>query len=546
MLKFLVHRDGGPAEGWPLAHAGIIASDGSTAPGEIRIAHGELTVIPKDPGTVSLEILFPLSESDANAKADRQLLLTTTLLPQRDRPYLLSLELARKQLMRFLNALEEWNLAMLPGDHAALRTFERAREDFSSALVSWRSVEGQGAQPDDPALVTAESKARQALIDASDAGELLVREAVGQGLKARADGSWFADAMARAERSIGRPAGKAIAVVKAPEAHGVTLAGVARVGCAVDPRVFAEPGQAALAKAADFVSVPMPWASVEPDEGKYQFATTDRWIEWAVRKAKLPVVVGPVLDFAPGMLPEWLFIWENDHETLRELVYEHMRQVVTRYRRTAQWWTLASALGVEGALSLRFEQIADLLRVASTVARKLHPQGRVQVEVVDPFALYAARSPRSVPPLLLGELIAQSGTHVDAIGLRVDLTDPGVAGAARDTMAFSEILDRYASLDRPVSVTFATCPSVPAKDEREQGSWDGPWSAETQAAWITQALAVAAAKPYVHSICWGLAQDTPKSTAGTGLVDAQGVSRPSLSALARLRESVRAGRQAEA
>ena len=285
---------------------------------------------------------------------------------------------------------------------------------------------------------------------------------------------------------------------------------------------------------------------MEPDEGKYQFATTDRWIEWAVRKAKLPVVVGPVLDFAPGKLPEWLFIWENDHETLRELVYEHMRQVVTRDRRTAQWWTLASALGVEGALSLRFEQIADLLRVAATVTRKLHPQGRVQIEIVDPFALYAARSPKSVPPLLIGELIAQSGTHVDAIGLRVDLSDPGVAGAARDTMAFSEILDRYAGLDRPISVTFAGCPSVPDEDERERGCWNGPWSPETQASWIDRALAMAAAKPYVHSICWGLAQDTPKSKAGTGLVDVQGEARPSLSALGRLRESVRAGRQADA
>jgi len=543
MLKFLVHREGGPADGWPLAHAGIVGADGATAPGEIRVQHGELLVLPKNPGPVSLEILFPLSQSDANAKADRELLLTTTLLPQRDRPYLLSLELARKQLMRFLNALEEWNLAMLPGDHEAVKTFERAREDFSSALVSWRSVEGHGAEPDDPALVTAEAKARRALIDASDAGELLVNEAVGNGLSARADGSWFSDAMARAERSIGRPAGKAIAVVKAPEAHGVTLAGVARIGCAIDPRIFGEPAQAALAKSADFVSVPMPWAAVEPDEGKYQFAATDRWIEWAVRKGKLPVVAGPVLDFAPGRLPEWLFIWENDHETLRELVYDHMRQVVTRYRRTVQWWTLASGLGVEGALSLRFEQIADLLRVASTVTRKLHPQGRVQVEIVDPFALYAGRTPRTVPPLLLGELIAQSGTHVDAIGLRVDLTEPGVAGVARDAMAFSEMLDRYASLDRPVSLTFAACASAPAHDASERGTWDGPWSPELQARWIERLLAIAAAKPYVHSICWGLVQDTPSTKTGAGLVDAQGTTRPSLSALTGLRDAVRAGRR---
>ncbi|MFI4881666.1 MAG: endo-1,4-beta-xylanase [Phycisphaerales bacterium JB064] len=543
MLKFFVHRDGGPADGWPLAHAGIVASDGATAPGEIRLEHGLLTVAPKNSGTVSLEVLFPLGDG-GEGRPKREVLLTTTLLPQRERPYLLSLELARKQLMRFLNALEEWNLAMLPAEHPALVTFERAREDFSAALVSWRNVQRENADADDPALVAAESKSRRALADASEASELLVAEAVKRGLAARADGSWFADAVERAERSIGRPATKPVAVVKAPEAHGVTLAGVARVGCSVDPRSFEEPAQAALSKVADFITVPMPWAAIEPAEGKYQFGATDRWIEWAVRKGKLPVVAGPVLDFAPGRLPEWLFIWENDHDTLRELVYEHMRQVVTRYRRTVQWWTIASALGVEGALSLRFEQIADLLRVASMVTRKLQPNGRVQVEIVDPFALYASRGPRVVPPLLLGELITQSGMHVDAIGLRIDLTDERTAGVVRDGMAFSEMLDRYATLDRPVSITFAACPSAPAQDQNERGSWNGPWSADVQADWARQMLSIAAAKPYVHSVCWGLAQDTPGLASGPGLVSAQGAARPALSTIGQLRQAVRAGAQA--
>lgn len=545
MLKFFVHRDGGPAEGWPLAHAGIVAADGATAPGEVRIEHGVLTVAPTNTGPVSLEILFPLGHNGNGSGPDREVLLTTTLLPQREWPYLLSLELARKQLMRFLNALEEWNLAMLPADHPALVTFERAREDFSAALVSWRSVQKEGLTADDPDIAAADEKSRRAVRDAAEASELLVAEAVAEGLAARADGSWFSDAIERAERSIGRPAGKPVAVVKAPEAHGVTLAGVARVGCAVDPSGFEPPAQAALAKAADFITVPMPWSSIEPDEGKYQYAATDRWIEWAVRKGKLPVVAGPVLDLAPGKLPEWLFIWENDYDTLRELVYEHVRQVVTRYRRTVQWWTLASSLGVEGALSLRFEQIADLLRVASTVTRKLQPQSRVQVEVVDPFALYAARSQRSVPPLLLAELIAQSGTPVDAIGLRVDLTDASTAAAVRDAMAFSEVLDRYADLDRPISVTFAACPSKPTGTGGEGGSWNGAWSPEVQADWITRVMAVAAAKPYVHSVCWGVAQDTARTAGGAGLVDASGAPRPALAALADLRQAVRAGTQSK-
>lgn len=539
MLQFFVQRDGRPADQWPLRHAGIIAADGSTAPGELSVGQGLLTVAPQGPATVSLEVLFPLDGGPDRPR--REVMLSTTLLPQRARPYLLSLELARKQVMRFLNALEEWNLAMLPADHRALVTFERAREDFSAALVSWRSVQESGANADDPSVAEADAKARRALADACEAGEWLVAEAVDRGLAARANGSWFAEAVERAERSIGRPAAKPVSVVKAPESLGVTLAGVARVGCLVDPASFEPAAQNALARGADFIGVPMPWSAVEPAEGRYQFAATDRWIEWAVRVGKLPVVAGPVLDFAPGKMPEWLYIWENDYETLRELVYEHVRQVVTRYRRTVQWWTVASSLGAEGAMALRFEQVADVLRVASATTRKLHPQARVQVEVVDPFALYAARSPRGIPPLLLAELFAQAGVRVDAIGLRIDLADPGAAGAVRDAMAFSEMLDRYAALDRPLSITFAGCPSTPGTDQVQCGAWDGPWSPNAQADWIERVLVVAAAKPYVHSIAWGQAQDTGKSIGGPGLVDTAGAPKPALAALINLRQSARAG-----
>jgi tripartite-type tricarboxylate transporter receptor subunit TctC len=42
--------------------------------------------------------------------------------------------------------------------------------------------------------------------------------------------------------------------------------------------------------------MPMRWIDMEPAEGKYDFSATDRWIEWAVRAAKLPVVGGPLIE----------------------------------------------------------------------------------------------------------------------------------------------------------------------------------------------------------------------------------------------------------
>jgi len=539
MLRFCALRGGREAEGWPLRYAGLVGPDGSGLGGRVAFEDGLLVVTPAAPTPVSLSLLFPVDRD--SGQPHRELLLSTTLLPQHDRPYLLSLELARKQVMRFLNALEAWRLAELPATHPALSRFERAREDFSAALVAWRSVRLDAGRPPADAVAAADEVARRALRDGVEAGDLLVDEAVSRGLASRADGSRFADALSRAESSLGRPAKQPVAVVKAPESRGVVVAGVARVGCVVQPGRQTPQAQDAVVQAADFVTVPMPWSSLEPQEGRYSFAATDRWIEWAVRTARLPVTAGPILDLGQGRLPEWLYIWENDYETMREIVYEHMRQVVTRYRRTVQWWTLASSLGVADAMRLRFEQVSDLLRVAATVTRKLHPQGRVQVEIVDPLSLYTAQGQGAIPPLLLAELIAQSGIGVDAIGLRLDLTRPGPAGVVRDAMALSEALDAYADLDRPISITFAACPSTPLTGERaaDQGEWEGPWSPKAQASWLRRMLVVAASKPYVHSVCWGAAQDATE--AGVGLVDRDGADKPARSALAAVRDAAQRG-----
>src|SRR5690606_15558185 len=101
---------------------------------------------------------------------------------------------------------------------------------------------------------------------------------------------------------------------------GVVIPGRPGVGCAVSPQLFAEPLQNALPGTVDFITMPVRWVDMEPQEGEYSFEKTDRWIEWAVRKARLPVAAGAVIDIRPGNVPHWGYIWENDDETLRELV----------------------------------------------------------------------------------------------------------------------------------------------------------------------------------------------------------------------------------
>ena len=342
-------------------------------------------------------------------------------------------------------------------------------------------------------------------------------------------------------------------------------AGAPMVGCAVGPDQCNEGLQKVAAGACDFIRCPMRWVDLEPGEGKYDFAPTDRWIEWAVRHAKVPVFGGPLIDLRASCVPEWLYIWENDYETLRELVYDHVQQIVTRYRRTVSRWSVCSGLHVNTNFKISFEQIMDLTRVCVALVRKLHPTAKIQLEIAQPWGEYHTTNRRSLPPLLYADAVVQSGLAIDALGLRLQMghAEPGLA--TRDLLSLSSLLDRYAQFDRPLAITAVGAPSgaiapspylpragAAPEDPYEPGYWRKPWSEDQQAEWLARALGVCAGKPYVQSVCWQELADLPASmlVGGRkapempfgGLVSASGAVKASASRLAQARQEIRAGR----
>ncbi len=465
-------------------------------------------------------------------------ILRTCLLPERPEPYLLSLELARRRIMVFLNKLEDWGLFDLPAEDPAIVQFERARRAFTEALVSQREGGATGGFS-----ARADRLACASLALATEAGEKLAMIHAQRQVAQRATGAPYRDAVRRAEAMAIEIASPDMPV-KSPDGLGVVLPGQARIGCTVNPAPLTEPLKAAAIAACDFITLPMRWSDMEPTEGTYSFARTDQWIEWAVRTAKLPVFAGPILDLRASAVPEWLHIWENDYETLRELVYEHVRQIVTRYRRTVARWTVASGLPVNDNFSLAFEQMLDLTRVCVLVVRKLHPQARIQLEISHPWGEYYATNRGAMPPILYCEALNQVGVAVDGIALKIVMGGPG--RATRDPMALSEVLDRYAQLDRPLNITAASAPGRVLPESPEAGYWRAPWSAAQQADWLTQAVSICAGKPYVQSVCWQELADSPNSLElpASGLVDETGSPRPALERLGAIRQALKQGRLA--
>lgn len=528
----------------------LFAADGTALPSSITVEPGLLTADTAELNVAGLALVVTVDRPVADAArtpARSRLLLPTCLLPRRDQPFRLWLELARRRLMDCVSRLEAWGLFELPADAGPLQLLERAREAFTAALVTAGST--HSATP-----LASDRTAQQALALAVEAGDALASHQAMLELRGRLNGETYARALRQASRSPlvdagtwESPAGRthhesAPAVpVKTPDTTGVVLPSRPAIGCGIGT---AEPSPQLHSLAldlADFIAVPMRWLDMEPSEGQYRFALTDRWIEWSVRQAKRPVVAGPVVDFSPASVPDWLFIWENDHETLRELVYEHVRQIVTRYRRTVSRWTITSGLHTCEGIALGLEQMLDLTRVGVMAVRKLHPAARVQVEITQPWGEYVATQRRGVPPWRYAEAMLAAGISVDAIALRIEMGTGRPGAATRDLLQLSTLLDRYAELDRPIVVSALSAPaSPPRSDLADAGFWRQPWSESQQAQWLVHATTIALSKPFVHSVCWDVLVDPPNQ-ACCGLVDPTGRRREAANRLAAIRRDLAAG-----
>lgn len=544
MLSFVVNNSLAPHAQGPLPGASIVGPDSVPVTGA-AVAEPGLIRCEKtnaEAAALSIQVTLDAQALAGIAPADLpdgsalrplgQLVLQTCLLPDRDRPYLLTLELARHRVMLILNKLEEWQAFESLAADPVMPIIEKAREAFTQALVALPRQTTPDAE--------AESLALRALWIALEASErLAVRQAqIDFGAPARAEMlSQAAD-----EPAPGMP-------VLHPTRSGLVLPHPPVIGVTISPTVFSDRAKDLVTRAADFITMPMRWLEMEPAEGEYAFARTDRWIEWAVRSAKLPVVAGPVIDFRPHAVPEWLYIWENDYDTLRELVYEHMKAVVTRYRRTVTRWTVCSGLHANRNFAFSFEQMIDLTRICVLVTRKLHPKAKVQVEIVEPWGEHHSADRRSLPPTLYAEMLAQAGIQFDTLALRVQMGVPAPGLAARDLMAFSAMLDQYAALDRPIALSAVGAPAAPIDMPDEDnpglsgGWWRQPWSDQAQADWAAAYLAVALAKPFVQSVSWQDLADPPSSAEMPrgALADTSAQPRPVFDRLTDLRAAIARG-----
>ena len=169
--------------------------------------------------------------------------------------------------------------------------------------------------------------------------------------------------------------------------------------------------------------------------------------------------------FQENQLPDWLAMYETDFDTVRNLIFEHVRRVVERYSNYVLHWDVISGVHADNTFNFTFEQLMELTRVTTALVKQLAPRAQAIIDLTSPWGEYYARNQRTIPPMLYADMVVQSGIGFDGIGAQFLFGAPSDGMFVRDMFQISEKLDRLGNFGKPVHLTAVQVPSAWPADQ---------------------------------------------------------------------------------
>jgi hypothetical protein len=290
------------------------------------------------------------------------------------------------------------------------------------------------------------------------------------------------------------------------------------------------------------VRIAFPWPEIERTESTYTWDQVDAVVQWA-KDNGFTLVGGPLIDFSRGRLPDWLWLWEKDPQSLAGFMVQYVATALYRYRQDIRTWQITAAGNCASLLSLEEDDFLQLTAQLLEVGRRVDPNLELILGLAQPWGDYMAREDRAYSPFVFADTLVRSRLPVSCVDLELVQGVGPRANYCRDLLDVSRLLDLYALLGLPVRVTLA-CPSHetpdPLADQEFQVIPRGgqqPWSPDTQAAWARDFVALALCKPQVHAVTWAHLSDAgPHQFPHCGLLDPQKASKPAFEPLQKLRQ----------
>jgi hypothetical protein len=421
---------------------------------------------------------------------------------QRERPYLLDVELARGTISQVRNHLAIWEPAGLTVPPAMVARLAEANEAFSRAAA---------LQHEEPAA--AAEYGRRALNAATDADAVL--------------GETYAQ-QTIAERNR--------------ETAGLT----ALLGVNLGPLPLDAAAAEAIEGVFQLAVVPVPRQDTIRNPGGRDWRTPDEQIGWC-QKQGIRVCVGPLLQLDTRGAPDRRILHDGDFEDMLPLILDHVRAVVTRYRSRVQVWQVAARMNVATALALTEHERLDMLVRTIETVRELDPQTALFVSIDQPWAEYMANDEFGLAPFPFADALLRADLGVGGLGLEINSGyDPG-GTMPRTLLAVGRQLDRWALLGAPLLIAL-TAPSGASARGGDAAAEAGPqplaWgtsrdpSEKSQGEWTERYLPMILAKNSVQVVLWNQLRDSdPHGLPWGGLLDSAGRAKPVVAVLRAIRST---------
>ncbi len=464
-MKFKVFNNGKLVDNFDLSGSYLFGSDGIVIRrAKIKFKNGLIECEKPGKETAGLVLMWPI-------EGFGKVLLPTTCLPLRDKPYVLNVELARAKLMQITNKKEDWSF-------------------FGSSNISENiSREGQDLF----------IKAIQNLSNPSAASELAdkaLKKAVVFSENFAGKQSQLLFELRNKNRGFGRGC----------------------LGCVVDLTQIDNPKYVqTLTEQFGLINIPMNWAQIEANKGDYDFSAVDACIE-VLKKKKVAISAGPLLCFSEDYLPEWLLNGRGGFGRIRDKAYEFVCEVAARYSGQIRAWRVISGLNVFNHFGFSFEQVIEITRAANMAVKAATNRCVKIIEITNPWGEYYAQIPDTIPALVYMDMIIQSGIDFDVFGLQMQFGANQVGMHIRDMMHISAMLDRFGPIAKPLYITEVEVPSKASVLDKANsaGVWHRQWDQDCQAQWLGQFYRIALSKPFIDNVTYGSLVDSQNSKISNG------------------------------
>ncbi|MEM8943555.1 MAG: endo-1,4-beta-xylanase [Planctomycetota bacterium] len=420
--------------------------------------------------------------------------LNTATLMERERPYVLEVELARGLIQRIRTRLFMWETLGLAAPPELKEQLHTATREFSLAATSQDE------------LAEAAVSANRAISLALSAGEALVASYAKQAIAAR-----------RRQSPV-------------PTLMGVNLG-------AETPSVAL---RQQLADACNIVQLPVAWRTIEQTEGKREWKPTEVQLAWA-QKAGLKVAAGPLLRMDSFGTPDWMVLWEGDFDNLARVALEHVRAVVTRYAGRVHLWHVASRINTGKLMQLEEEQRLHLVAQALDVVRQIDPRTPTVVSFDQPWAEYMAQQDEDLAPLHYADALVRADLGISGFGLEINAGYAPHGSGHRATFELGRLLDQWSIWGLPLMLSISTASSA-ADDPQARLNTEIDLSQATathpQREWAATTLPLLLARSAVQVVFWNQLTDSqPHDFPHAGIFDARNQAKPTLGLMRDLRKS---------